>query len=233
MCSLLGLRPGEGRSGIDAFYNFSREGIRYSAPVELKSTTGGSVSTARDVGPDHIEKWRSRVWVFAFYDRTGDTMKRLLALGPQEMEPWIGRIESYIAPDFAIGRQAALRLTSEDLHIVCGEKRVYDTEDARALYKRQWSNLKYEQEKDLANGYSPNKMLDILKRRSEYLHHRGATLNNPHMPKGFFAQLNKSALDVSDRDPMDVRRSIRAQIRASVLGHASLREHARRLATGG
>ena len=52
-------------------------GRRYAVPVELKSTTVGSVSTARDVGPEHIAKWRSRVWLVGFYDSDGVTLKRM------------------------------------------------------------------------------------------------------------------------------------------------------------
>ena len=230
MCSLLGFRPGRGRSGIDAFYDVTAEGRRHCVPLELKSTTGGSVSTARDVGPTHIEKWRARIWVFGFYDRAGDDIERLLALGPRDMEPWIGRIETYIAPDFAIAERAAARLTLEDLHIVCGEKSVYGPDDARALYKRQWTNSRYEAEKDLANGYSPGRMLEILRRRSEYLHHRGATLNNPHIPKGFFAQFNEHMIDVRGKSRMKAKRAVRARVRASTLAQGDMRAQARRLA---
>lgn len=228
ICSLLGFRRGGERSGVDAFYDFRVRGARYSVPLELKSTTSGSVSTARDVGPAHIEKWRSRVWVFAFYDRTGETMERLLALGQHEMEPWIGRIETYIAPDLALARRAAVRLTLEDLHIVCGEKSVYGTDDAKALYKRQWSKTRYEDEKDLPNGYSPPKMLEILRRRSEYLHHRGATLNNPHIPKGFFTQFDEKMIDVERQSPMKTKKTLRARIRASVIVGDEMREQGAR-----
>lgn len=95
MRELVGLRSGEGRSGIDAYFDFVASGRRYAAPIELKSTTVGSVSTARDVGPEHIEKWRSRVWLIGFYDSGGATLERMLALGPGEMEPF-GRCEGAV-----------------------------------------------------------------------------------------------------------------------------------------
>lgn len=62
MCELLGFREGKGRTDVDAYYDFENEGVSYSAPLELKSTTKKSVSTARDVGPSHLEKWRMRIW---------------------------------------------------------------------------------------------------------------------------------------------------------------------------
>ena len=52
----IGLRGGETRSGVDAYFDFSDEGRRYAVPVELKSTTNRTVSTARDVGRAHIPK---------------------------------------------------------------------------------------------------------------------------------------------------------------------------------
>ena len=70
MCALLGLRLGEGRSEVDAFLDFEEEGLERFCRIELKSTTTDSVSTARDVGPNHIQRWRNRVWVFGFYDRS-------------------------------------------------------------------------------------------------------------------------------------------------------------------
>ena len=181
MRKLVGMRAGEGRSGIDACLDFVAGGRRYAVPVELKSTTVGSVSTARDVGPEHIEKWRSRVWLIGFYDSGGATLERMLALGPDEMEPWISRIESYIAPDFLIGERAAMKLGINDLHVICGEKSIYALEDAKALYKRQWSEGDYRSGMDLPDGYSPRRMLRVLRLRARYLSDRGSTLNkSPH-----------------------------------------------------
>ena len=39
---------------------------------------------------------------------------------------------------------------------------------------------------DLEGGYSPPRMLEILKDRSKYLVERGSTLNNPHIPRSYF-----------------------------------------------
>lgn len=74
---LIGLRAGAGRSDIDAFFDFTFKGRQYATPIELKSTTVGSVSTGRDIGPDHLAKWRHRVWVIAFYP-DGNALQQLL-----------------------------------------------------------------------------------------------------------------------------------------------------------
>ncbi|MEQ9552230.1 MAG: hypothetical protein RIM23_21790 [Coleofasciculus sp. G3-WIS-01] len=39
---------------------------------------------------------------------------------------------------------------------------------------------------DLFQGYSPERMLSILKDRCQYLIERGSTLNNPHIPASYF-----------------------------------------------
>jgi hypothetical protein len=40
---------------------------------------------------------------------------------------------------------------------------------------------------DVDGGYSAMRMLEILRRRCQYLLLRGATLNNPSIPSGYFA----------------------------------------------
>lgn len=196
MCQLLSLRQGEGRSAVDAFFDFVANENVYSAPIELKSTTTGSVATARDVGPTHIAKWRSRIWVFGFYNSSGTSLQKLLVLGPNEMEGWIGRIERYIKLDFAIGDRVAEKLDVEDLYIICKRKSKYSLEDAKSLHKRQWNQEKYRSEMDVADGYTPAKMLEILRLRAIYLNQRGATLNNPHIPKSFFTNFRDRMTDM-------------------------------------
>ena len=227
----LALGKGEGRSGIDAYMDFTTRGRPYAAPIELKSTTVGTVSTARDVGREHIEKWRSRVWVIGFY-RSGDSvLDSLLVLGPDDMEPWISRIERYIAPDFMISERVASKLEMDDLHVICGEKNAYALEDAKALYKRQWSQGKYEAEMDLPDGYSPNRMLGILRLRARYLLDRGSTLNNPHIPKRFFAPHANRSVPVSVGAD-ELRRGIRRAIRQIAMASTKLRRLAANYATG-
>lgn len=224
MYQLLGLREGKGRSEVDAFFDFDVHGKAYSAPIELKSTTNNSVSTARDVGPSHIEKWRSRIWVVGFYDSSGTSLQKILTLGPTEMEGWIGRIESYIAPDFAIGERAAQKLSLEDLHIICGEKPRYSLQDAIALHKRQWSKDKYLSEMDDKDSYTPGKMLEILRLRALYLNQRGSTLNNPHIPASFFSQFEAETIDVPNTNADEVLSLVQSKIRQITLANKVLQQ---------
>lgn len=226
MCELIGLTPGETRAGVDAFFYFVEGGLRYSVPIELKSTTSRAVSTGRDIGPTHIQKWRLKIWIFGFYDKEGVILKSLLVLGPRDMEPWIRRLEVYITPDLMIGEHLSQRLVLEDLHIICGEKDLYDLEDAKALHKQQWTKKEYRAAMDAPEGYSPQKMLEILRLRARYLNARGATLNNPHISKKFFSNFQDREVRVG-ADLSSLRDSIQAVTRAITLNERQLRQIAR------
>lgn len=136
LCNLFNLvwDPDHSRGGEDAWFEAKVKGKVVQVPVEVKSTTTASVSTARDVGMDHIRKWREKIWVIGYYSAEASRGKpRLvstLCLTPDEMEPWIAQVERYIAPDFAIGERAAAKLTMHDLFVICGEKAVYTLDDA-------------------------------------------------------------------------------------------------------
>lgn len=82
----------------------------------------------------------------------------------------------------------------EDLHVICGEKTEYTLEDAATLYKKQWKVIDYRNAMDVREGYSAYRMLEILQQRAAYLMSRGATLNNPHIPKGFLKQFENQLI---------------------------------------
>lgn len=55
----------EGRAGVDAFLDLDGQRI----PFELKTTSNGSVTTVRDFGMDHIQKWQGKHWLIGFFVR--------------------------------------------------------------------------------------------------------------------------------------------------------------------
>jgi hypothetical protein len=79
---------------------------------ELKSTTRDRVSTARDVGPEHLKKWRDRNWIFGRGYYQGSTFKfeQTYFLSPIELEPWFGMIEAKITKDDALFNRALVVL---------------------------------------------------------------------------------------------------------------------------
>lgn len=169
----------EGRSGIDAFLDADGASI----PFELKTTSKGSVTTVRDFGLDHIEKWKGKHWLIGFF-HSGNNY--YLYGSPCAMAPWISAKEKYISVDIALAALTASKLNMSDLTEALGRKEFYTLEDAKLLQKKQYTSAKYKELMDREFGYSPERMLEILKDRVIYLMTRGSTLNNPHIPLSFF-----------------------------------------------
>jgi hypothetical protein len=183
--------PAHQRGGNDAILEIDVDGQRYRLDVEVKSTTGSSVSTARDFGMDHIQRWRQKLFIIGYYSKARGTpeLQSCLCLTPIDMEPWIFEIEEKILIDYMIAQRLAQRtLELADLFAVCGQKDQYTISDAKRVHKRQWSAEQYRDQADIQaargpRGFSQGKMLELLRLRARYIAERGATLNNPHVPK--------------------------------------------------
>lgn len=182
----LSVPPDRGRSDIDAFLEM--DGQPEPIPFELKSATGNSVSTVRDFGPEHIAKWRHLHWLFAFYERGGQTLRYCYYASPADMADWISEKEEYVRPDYVLAQRAPGKLTDTDLTVVLGDAADFATEDARRIMKNQWNAEQYANNADLAGGrYSRTAMLKVLQDRCGYVIRRGATLNNPHIPESYLS----------------------------------------------
>lgn len=181
--------PAHQRAGVDAVLGVEVDGRPHQFEVEVKSSTGRTVSTARDVGMEHIQKWRRKLFVIGFYSKEARRPELLhcLCLTPLDMEPWIASIEAKILIDFKLARLASRHLVLDDLFEVCGEQASYSLEDAKRLHKQQWTAEEYaaalDTDVDSERRISQAKMLEILQLRSKYIAERGATLNNPHITK--------------------------------------------------
>jgi len=173
----------EGRAGIDAFLEFDKK----SLPFELKTTSNGSVTTVRDFGADHIEKWKDKHWLIGFFIKGNEYYKYL---SPEMMAPWIQEKKEYIRPDFELSNLVSSKLTLNDMYRIIGRKKIYTLEDAKSIQKKQYTKEKYLMLQDMNNGYSQKTMLDILKDRANYLMDRGSTLNNPHIPFKYFKEID-------------------------------------------
>jgi hypothetical protein len=129
---------GEGREGRDALLRLSPEG--FEVQFELKSTDGDSISTARDVGREHITKWRQQHWLFGFYRRGSHNPPRAveyLYASPRQLGPWIDEQEAYVVVDWALVDRVPSLLDVELLHQVVGERDVYSLADAQKILKSQ------------------------------------------------------------------------------------------------
>jgi hypothetical protein len=174
---------GAGRADTDA--KLSLDGV--DIPFELKSSTDDSVTTVRDFGPAHVAKWKHKHWLIGFYDKDGKTLKYCVYGSPKMMATWVTEKEEYIRVDFELAKTVPPLIHLDLLYQLLGKKDVYSVEDGRLLHKRQYSAAQYLERRDLENGYSPQRMLDILRERCSYIISRGSTLNNPHIPGSYFA----------------------------------------------
>lgn len=177
-----------GRIEPDGILNLDDQAIEF----ELKSTTVGTVSTVRDLGPDHIRKWENTHWIFGFYTTNQETgrlkLEYCLYASPAKMAPWIEHMEEYIKADFGLAALVPELVTLDVMDELIGHKEAYSLEDAKSIQKRQYNKDKYMELMDLEDGYSRGIILEILRDRCKYLIRRGSTLNNPHIPKGFFEE---------------------------------------------
>lgn len=100
------------REGIDAFLP---DRLKFH-PIELKSTTKGGVSTARDVGFEHLKKWRSRHWLFGIYSKDRK-LEEVRFARPEQLEPCFSRIEAKINANLApwLKIKNSLSISQEEL----------------------------------------------------------------------------------------------------------------------
>lgn len=174
--------PNRVRHGTDALLLIDGHEIEF----ELKSVTtaGGSVSTVRDLGPDHIAKWKNKHWIVAFY--SGLELQGCRYGSPDDMAPWIAKIWEYIRIDFEMAQLVPALITMDVMTRIMDAKERYTLADAKRIQKNQFSAAQYRTLMDLDDGYSPERMLEIFRERAMYVMKRGSTLNNPHIPADFF-----------------------------------------------
>ena len=202
------------RADIDAHLAVDGRVINF----ELKSTTGNSVSTVRDFGPEHIRKWRADLhWIFAFYDRSGRHLQHCVYASPSDMESWIAGKERYIAPDLALADSLPASVTADMVVALLGEKDVYSLIDARWIMKNQWTSAQYTEFQDLPSGYSVGRMTEIMQQRGRYVILRGSTLNNPHIEGSFFEGFEH----IVDEHASRLRELVRAYLSASATEEAT------------
>ena len=195
--------PAHQRAGVDATLTVQVGAAKHVVEVEVKSTTGQTVSTARDVGVDHIAKWRRMLFVVGYYssDARRPELLRCLCLTPIDMAPWIDSIEQKIAVDFAIAQRSSAALTLADLLAICGQADSYTIAQAKTVLRQQRTNDQYLSSADLEiagqRRYSPTAMLTVLRERARYIAERGATLNNPHLTKQHLSQFHGTDREIN------------------------------------
>ena len=192
------------RHGTDAVLDIDGQTLEF----ELKSVTSnkGGLTTVRDFGPDHIAKWKNKHWLIAVY--ASDALLHCKYASPATMAPWIEEKWQYIRADFQLANHVPELIGLDTLSEIVGKKASYTYDDARKLHKSQYAKSKYVELMDLSSrvrgktkpsGYSPERMLYILRDRARYILQRGSTLNNPHIPLSYFAGCEEIKRDHASR----------------------------------
>lgn len=198
----LGQMPDRVRHGTDAILTL--DGIDYEFELKSATTSKGSISTVRDLGPAHIAKWRGKHWIVAFFD--GNKLLYCRYGSPDAMEPWINEKWNYIKADFEMAKHVPAHITLGTMFEIVGQKAIYTKADARKIHKNQMSAAEYEAAQDMPDGYSPARMLDIFKDRARYVIERGSTLNNPHIPAKYLESWPK----IMDNHAAELRARVRS-----------------------
>jgi hypothetical protein len=197
----------QGRGGLDAEFEVAEGQI---VPFELKSTDRTSFSTARDVGREHIEKWRHLNWLFGIFERgmpPREMAREFIYASPRQLSGWLDKQEAYVGIDWDLVERVPQLIDISTMHQVVGEKPVYGLVDAKRLLKsqrleqgvrpagemhallqelgiqarRRMTSDVYRALMDRGDGFSPERMLILMRERCRYLIDRGATRNNPHI----------------------------------------------------
>lgn len=190
----LELPPDRGRADVDAILVLDGVAVPEelrgrTLSFELKSSTSGrpNISTVRDFGLHHIEKWRPLHWLFGVYEK--DALVYCLYGAPKQMAPWFDDRAQYIEPDVRLAEHVPGLVTDETLSEIIGAGGSFSLSDARRVMKNQLSTEEYLAAADLEEArYSRAVMLQMLRNRCRYVIERGSTLNNPHIPAAYFAE---------------------------------------------
>ncbi len=193
--------PDRVRHGTDALLKL--DNIEYEFELKSVTTKRGGISTVRDLGPDHIAKWRNKHWIMAYFE--GQKLLYCRYGSPDAMRPWIEEKWNYIKGDFELAKHVPGHITLETMYEILGRKTIYTSADAKRLHKNQMTAAQYKTAMDMPEGYSPDQMLEIFRDRARYVIERGSTLNNPHIPDAFLSAWPK----IDDNHASRLRRLVR------------------------
>jgi len=108
LADLFNLTRQESRIGIDALDENDNM-------YELKSTTRSQVSTARDLGPNHIKKWKQRYWIVAngVQDLGKFEINSVYFLSSCHMAEWYHSIEERFRKSIEINKMVMTALRND------------------------------------------------------------------------------------------------------------------------
>jgi hypothetical protein len=192
---IFGLRqePASSREDNDALIDLPGENTQ---KLELKSSTKGSITTARDFGLDHIKNWRNKHILCSFYDPKGNEILWSLLIPNQKLIVWLDEQLDYIKFDLNIIEALVQNVDDAFLNglreAIFSDKQVYPGEIVVSLLKKQMNLENKRSFLDvLGTQISPESLNKAIKERLSYLVSRGITRNNPHIRKSFIQKVVK------------------------------------------
>lgn len=169
------------RTGIDAKLRVQFQ----DHEIELKSTTVGDVSTARNLHLDHIAKWRHQHWIIGVYNKDV-TLSHCYYGSPEDMTEWLDYWEADIKRGLSISDMLIDRIDMDMVVSLFGDSDVYSYEDAKYVYKGLYTKDEYNSLKDCEDGYYPDTMLKMFKEHNKSYLYRGSSRNNPKITKTYY-----------------------------------------------
>lgn len=180
------IKTNHSRIGIDAKTIVDGKEIHF----EIKSTTMGAVSTASPLSLDHIIKWKKCHWIIGIYNKKAE-LEYCVYGSPDDMDQWLTYWEEDIKRGLLISDMLVDRIDNKMVDVVFGKKNIYSYDDAVFVYKNLYSQKEYKKLKDIKNGYSRSRMLEMFKEHNKTYLYRGSSINNPKIPKKYYSSWTK------------------------------------------
>lgn len=170
------------RSDEDAYLKINGKKIIF----ELKSTTVGRVSTASPLTLKHIRKWRKYHWIIGIYDKKTEKIKCCYYGSPDDMKAWLDYMEDDINRGLVSSRYLVKKIEMDLVYEIFDKKEFYTIKDAKYVFKNLYTIKQYKKLIDYKTGFSPKRMLKMLKRHNMYYLRKGSWINNPKIPKKYY-----------------------------------------------
>lgn len=176
-------------------------------PFEIKSTTIGDITTARDVNLNHIKKWRRVHWLVGIYNNNAK-LQYVVYGSPNKLINWFDFIENDIKRGLKISSMIVDRIDIDMVKEIFGDKSTYTYDEARFVFKRLFTKKEYERRKDKKKGYSKKAMLAMFKEHNWHYLERGSSLNNPKIPKAEYKDWPK----ITKKHSLSLKKLVREYI---------------------
>lgn len=193
------------RIGIDARLKVLSEKIDF----ELKSTTTGSVSTARGLHLEHLERWKDLHWIIGKYNKKAE-LECCYYGSPDDMIEWITFWENDIKRGINISDMLIDRIDLNMMYEIFDKKKKYNYKEIKFVFKNLYTVQEYKDMQNSEGTYDPEIVLEMFKKHNQVYLYRGAALNNPKIPFKYY----KSWPRIDNNFDKELRRYIKRYLKS-------------------